>query len=204
MDLRKIGKFISVCRKEKNITQNELAEKLGISDRAISKWENGNCLPDASKMLDLCGILGITVNELLNGERVEMKDYSKKTDELLVELAKQEEKKNKRLLSDMYIMTVSAIIFYVGIVTLASYTLKEGSVFLAIICAATVLTFVVAFYGLKLEAEAGYYECKKCHNRFVPKSYFSVMIAPHFNTTRFLKCPDCGKRTWAKKVMTKK
>lgn len=204
MDLRKIGKFISACRKEKNITQNELAEKLGISDRAISKWENGNCLPDASKMLDLCGIFGITVNELLNGERVEMKDYSKKTDELLVELAKQEEKKNKRLLSDMYVMSFSAIIFYVGIVTLASYTLKEGSVFLAIICAATVLTFVVAFYGLMLEAEAGYYECKKCHNRFVPKNYFSVMIAPHFNTTRFLKCPDCGKRTWAKKVMTKK
>lgn len=203
MDLVKTGKFISSCRKEKNITQSELAEKLGISDRAISKWENGNCLPDAGKMLDLCAILGISVNELLSGEKIEMKDYSKKTEELLVELAKQEEKKNKRLLSDMYVMTGSAILFYVGLVVLASYTLKEGPVLSAIICAATAVTVIVAFYGLKLEVDAGYYECKKCGHRFVPKNYFSVLIAPHFNTTRFLKCPDCGKRSWAKKVMTK-
>ena len=78
MDLIKIGKFIANCRKEKNITQEQLAEKLFITDRAVSKWERGLSLPDADKMLDLCNILDINVNELLNGERIDMKDYEKK------------------------------------------------------------------------------------------------------------------------------
>ena len=99
MDLIKIGKFIANCRKEKNITQEQLAEKLFITDRAVSKWERGLSLPDADKMLDLCNILDINVNELLNGERIDMKDYEKKNEELLVELAKQDELKNKRLIT---------------------------------------------------------------------------------------------------------
>ena len=96
MNLIKIGRFIADCRKSKNLTQEELAEKLYITDRAVSKWERGLSLPDADKMLDLCDILDINVNELLNGEKINMKDYQKKTNELLVELAKQEEKKNKK------------------------------------------------------------------------------------------------------------
>ena len=74
MDLIKIGKFISLKRKEKGITQSELAEKLYISDRAVSKWENGICLPDAGNMPLLCEILGITINDLFSGEEVDMKD----------------------------------------------------------------------------------------------------------------------------------
>ena len=82
MNLIKIGKFIADCRKEKNITQQELADKMYITDRAVSKWERGLSLPDADKMLDLCNILDINVNELLNGEKINMKDYNKKTEEL--------------------------------------------------------------------------------------------------------------------------
>ena len=67
MNLDKIGKFISKCRKDKKLTQEQLSEKLGISDRAVSKWERGLCLTDASIMLPLCEILGINVNELLSG-----------------------------------------------------------------------------------------------------------------------------------------
>ena len=93
MNLIKIGKFIANPRKEKNLTQEELAEKLYITDRAVSKWERGISLPDADKMLDLCNILNINVNELLIGEKINMKDYNDKTDKLLVELAKQEEDK---------------------------------------------------------------------------------------------------------------
>ena len=88
MDLRKIGKFISVCRKEKNITQNELAEKLGISDRAISKWENGNCLPDSSLYEPLCNILEITINELFAGKKIKDEDYKKVADENLMQMLK--------------------------------------------------------------------------------------------------------------------
>ena len=75
MDMEKTGKFISRCRKDAGLTQAVLAEKLGITDRAVSKWETGRSLPDASLMLELCGILGISVNELLTGEKIEMENY---------------------------------------------------------------------------------------------------------------------------------
>ncbi|MDY6356798.1 MAG: helix-turn-helix transcriptional regulator, partial [Catonella sp.] len=68
MDQIKIGKFIAFCRKEQGMTQAVLAEKLGISDRAISKWETGKSMPDSGIMLDLCELLKINVNELLSGE----------------------------------------------------------------------------------------------------------------------------------------
>ena len=201
MDLVKIGKFISTKRKEKNLTQEELAEKLYITDRAVSKWERGLSLPDADKMLDLCNILDINVNELLIGE-ANMKDEKKKTDELLIELAKQEEIKNKKMMMDMWVISITSILFYVGIITLALYTLEEGTVLGIVISASTAFLVVVLFYALKLEVDAGYYECKACHHRHVP-SYAKVLYAPHMSTTRYLKCPKCGKRTWSKKVMTK-
>ena len=203
MDLIKIGKFIADCRKEKGLTQEQLAEKLYITDRAVSKWERGLSLPDADKMLDLCNILDINVNELLNGEKINMKDYDKKTDELLVELAKQEELKNKKLITDMYVLAITAVIFYIGITLLAAYTLGEGTLFGIIVAVSTTFLVIVAFYAFKLEIDAGYYECRKRHHRYVPDSYFKVMISPHLNTTRFLKCPKCGKRSWSKKVMSK-
>ena len=202
MDLIKIGKFIADCRKEKNITQEQLAEKLYITDRAVSKWERGLSLPDADKMIDLCNILDINVNELLSGEKIDMKDDKKKTEELLVELAKQEELKNKKIMTNMWVTGISVLIFYLGILTLACLTLEEGPVLGIIICSSTVLLVLVCFYLLKLEVEAGYYECKDCHHRFVP-SYLAALNAPHMSTTRYLKCPKCGKRTWCKKTMTK-
>ena len=203
MDLIKIGKFISETRKKKNLTQEELAEKLYITDRAVSKWERGLSLPDADKMLELCNILDINVNELLNGEKINMKDYEKKTDELLVELAKQEELKNKKMITDMYVLVITTVVFYIGIIMLASFTLGEGTLFGIIVAVSTIVLVMVAFYALKLEVDAGYYECKKCNHRYVPDSYFKAMIAPHINTTRYLKCPKCGKRSWSKKVMSK-
>lgn len=202
MDLIKIGKFIATCRKEKKITQEKLAEKLYVTDRAVSKWERGLSLPDASKMLDLCNILDINVNELLNGERINMKDYNKKSDELLIEMAKQEEIKNKKLMMDMWVLLITTIILYVGIILLAAYTLEEGLLLETVICVSTVIMVFVAFYGLKLEVDAGYYQCKNCHHKFIPK-YLTALFAPHINTTRYLKCPKCNKRSWSKKVMSK-
>ena len=203
MDLIKIGKFIADCRKAKNITQEQLAEKLYITNRAVSKWERGLSLPDADKMLDLCNILDISVNELLNGEKIKMKDYEKKTNELLVELAKQEELKNKKMITDMYVLAITTVVFYIGITLLAAYTLGEGTLFGIIVTIATIILVIVAFYALKLEIDAGYYECRKCHHKYVPDSYWRVMLSPHINTIRYLKCPKCGKRSWSKKVMSK-
>lgn len=95
MNQEKIGKFIAECRKEKNLTQSQLAEKLNISNRAVSKWETGKSMPDVSIMMELCGILGITVNELLSGERIIMDDYQKTAEQNLVELQKQQEHASK-------------------------------------------------------------------------------------------------------------
>lgn len=95
MNQESIGKFISTCRKDKGLTQMQLAEKLNITNRAVSKWETGKSVPDASIMLDLCETLNISVNELLSGERISMENYQKKADENLVEMTKEKEAANK-------------------------------------------------------------------------------------------------------------
>lgn len=202
MDLIKIGKFIASCRREKKITQEELAEKLYITDRAISKWERGLSLPDADKMLDLCNILGINVNELLNGERIDMKDYPKKTEELLIEMSKQVEMKNKELLFSMWIILIVSVLFYIGIILLAVNTLEEGVLLGTIICVSTIIFLIAGFIALKFEVDAGYFECSKCHHKYTP-TYKQILFAPHIVVFRYFKCPKCGKRSWNRKVMTK-
>lgn len=91
MNQTEIGEFIAKCRKEKKLTQAQLAEKLNITDRAVSKWETGKSMPDSSIMLELCDILGITVNELLSGEKIDMVSYEKKADENLIALKRKDE-----------------------------------------------------------------------------------------------------------------
>lgn len=91
MNQTEIGKFIAKCRKEKKLTQAQLAERLNITDRAVSKWETGKSMPDSSIMLELCETLGITVNELLSGEEIDMENYEKKADENLIALKRNDE-----------------------------------------------------------------------------------------------------------------
>lgn len=96
MDQNKIGAFISQLRKEKNMTQKDLAEKLGVTDRAISKWENGRGMPEVSLMKPLCDVLGITINELLSAERIEQKDYQEKSEFNFLNTIDYTEKKIKK------------------------------------------------------------------------------------------------------------
>lgn len=94
MNQTAIGNFIARCRKKQKLTQAQLAEKLNITDRAVSKWETGKSMPDSSIMLELCAILDITVNELLSGEEIEMEpyeNYEKKAEENLLALKQKEE-----------------------------------------------------------------------------------------------------------------
>lgn len=91
MNQEKIGKFIAECRKEQGITQAQLADRLDITYKAVSKWESGKGLPDALRMIDLCNILKITVNDLLSGEKAEKKNYVNQADDNLVELHKQKQ-----------------------------------------------------------------------------------------------------------------
>ena len=114
MNQIKIGKFIAAKRKEQNLTQEKLAEKLGITDRAVSKWETGKSLPDASIMLELCALLGITVNDLLCGEVVSMENYNEQMEKSLIEMVKQKEQSDKRLLTmEIVIGLISTIFLFV-------------------------------------------------------------------------------------------
>ena len=88
MNQEKIGKFIAECRKEKGLTQVQLAEKLGTTDKSISKWENGVCLPDSSQYESLCNILNITINELFAGKKIKDEDYKNVADENLMQILK--------------------------------------------------------------------------------------------------------------------
>lgn len=113
MEQQMIGKFISSCRKEKGLTQMQLAEKLNITNRAISKWETGKSMPDVSLMLDLCNILGITVNELLSGERIAMENYQKRAEENLMELQAKKEKVQREYNSMLKILIAAFSLLFV-------------------------------------------------------------------------------------------
>ena len=117
MDQEKIGKFIAELRKEKNITQEQLAEKLGVTSKSISRWENGRTMPDYTLLKDLCNDLDININELLSGEKIKENDYVNKSEENLIKLRKQIDKRKKLLTIISYIfMTIIIIVFILNIV----------------------------------------------------------------------------------------
>ena len=202
MDQVKVGKFIAECRKNKNLTQFQLAEKLNITDRAISKWETGKGMPDSSIMLELCNELGISVNELLSGEVIKMENYNEKAEENLLEMAKKEEIQNKKMMMYEWVIGgLSSVTFLVLMFTL--YFAVENIIARVILYILAFLVLIVGIsFALKIETETGYYECKICHNKYIPK-YSQVYFAMHYGTTRYLKCPKCNKRSWNKKVLTK-
>ena len=202
MDQIKIGKFISEKRKEKNMTQSELAEKLNITDRAISKWENGNCMPDVGTIPELCSILSISINDLFSGEVVDMKDNEKRLEENLLEMAKLKEISDKRLLNlEIVIGFISAITLFAFIGIAAFIEMADWLRFL-IIGLGVIIFMIGVCYSLYIEQVAGYYECSSCHHKYVP-TYKNVFLAQHINRTRKMKCPKCGEKTWQKKVLTK-
>lgn len=202
MNQIKIGKFISLKRKEKKLTQNELAEMLGITDRAISKWENGICLPDSGTMPELCKILGITINDLFNGEVTDMKDHEEKLEENLLQILKIKEQKDKELLtSEIFIGVITSVNLLICIF-FASYVNMQSWFKIALIAAGLIQFAIGIGYAIRIEQVAGYYECKNCHHKYVP-TYKSVLFAPHINRTRKMMCPECKKRTWHKKIITK-
>ena len=202
MDQLKIGKFIAECRKQKNLTQMQLAEKLGITDKAISKWERSIAMPDTSIMLELCDILGISVNELLSGEKISMENNNQKSEQLLLDMAKELEKKNKTIWNAMWIIMTVSILGLIGGLAIIAFFMPEGPWMLVAILSLCVVFLIPCFYALKLEVNVGAYKCKNCGYEIVP-TYKQALNAMHRGTTRYLKCPKCKKRTWCKKVIKK-
>ncbi|MBR6645669.1 MAG: helix-turn-helix domain-containing protein [Clostridia bacterium] len=202
MNQFKIGKFIAECRKEKGLTQMQLSEKLGITDKAVSKWERGITMPDTSIMLELCDILGISVNELLNGEKINMENNDQKNKQLLLEMANELEKKNKIIWSAMWTIMIISITCLIAGLLIAAFLIPEGVWQLVAILGLCVVFLIPCFYALKLEVSVGAYKCKNCGYEIVP-TYTQALNAMHRGTTRYLKCPKCGKRTWCKKIIKK-
>ena len=203
MDQVKIGKFIADCRKNAGLTQMQLAEQLGITDRAISKWETGKSLPDSSIMLELCGTLGITVNDLLSGEVVTMDNYNKELENNLLEMVKQKELSDKRLLSVELVIGIAALVILFALIFVAAFVQMESWLRVSLILLGFALFLAGCFYAVRIEQVAGYYACKECGHRYVP-TYKAVNLAPHMGRTRFMRCPECGKKSWQTKTLTKK
>ena len=205
MDLKRIGKFIASCRKKQKLTQEQLAEKLNITYKAVSKWETGKGLPDASIMKDLCNNLKITVNELLSGELINKEDYNKRAEEYMLEIYRQKEEGDRRLLKLEKIVGFLFVTYFIFILLTMNYLVEKNiiseNMFLFIVIISLVYIVVIGSVLLKVEQIAGYYECGKCHNKYIP-TYKSVNLAPHLGRTRYMKCPKCGKKSWNRKVLS--
>ena len=201
MDQIKIGKFIAEERKAKKYTQRELADKLSISDKTISKWERGNGFPEVSLLLPLCNELEITVNELLSGERLQAMDYKKKAEENMVNLVKEaQESKKKIIMSAM----VGVLVIVAAVPLFVVAGMFEMQVWTRVLLMG--IGFVIVVMGISiacvLDREAGAFECPECKERFVPdmKSY---VMGPHTITKRKLTCPKCGCPKYCKHVLTR-
>ena len=202
MDQVKIGRFIAERRKLSNMTQAQLAEKLGVTDRAVSKWETGRAMPDTSIMLDLCHALNISVNDLLLGEVTTVENHNEKNEKLLIELTKAKEDADRRLLAMEIVIGSLSVFILLASCVLAAYLTIDEWIRIVIIAVGFVVALVGFLFAMRLEQVAGYYECGNCGHRYVP-TYKDAMMAMHMGRTRYLKCPECHKRTWNKKVISK-
>ena len=202
MDQVKIGRFIAECRKKNDLTQMQLAEKLNITDRAISKWENGKAMPDSSIMLALCKELKISVNDLLSGEVVTMDNYNKEMEKNLLDMARQKEESDKKLLFAEIFIGVITVAIMLALAAVASLVEMEDYLRILLIVVGLVPVLVACPFMLKIEQIAGYYQCAKCGHKYVP-TYKAVNLAPHMGRTRHMRCPKCNEKSWQKKVISK-
>ena len=201
MDLKKIGKFIAENRKKAGFSQESLAEELDISNRSISKWERGICLPETTKMPELCKLFGITINDLFSGEVVDMKNSNKKLEENLLALAKEKEQKDKQLLALEWILGGIGLVTFFSMILIAIPIAETNFALAATMYIVGFAVFAVAmFFSLKIEQIAGYYQCAECKHKHVP-TFTAVFLAMHMGRTRHLRCPKCGKKSWHKKVL---
>lgn len=201
MDLKKIGKFIAENRKKVGLSQESLAEKLDVSNRSVSKWERGICLPETAKMPELCRLFDITINDLFSGEIVDMKNNDKKLNENLLALAKEKEQKDKQLLTLEWVLGFLGLAAFLAMVFMC-IPIADSNTPLAVtmFIVGFIIFMIAAFFALKIEQIAGYYQCAKCGHKHVP-TFGAVFVAMHFGRTRHLRCPKCGKKSWQKKVL---
>ena len=175
---------------------------MNVTDRAISKWETGKAMPDSGIMPKLCNILGINVNELLCGEKIDIEQKEEQLNELIFQMATNEERYHKRLLYAAGIIVVTSLVALICLITLISLLIPECGFQDFMIMMSVILFIIPCIIALKYKVETGYYECKNCQHMFVP-NYKEIILLMQTPTRRLLKCTKCGKWTWCKKLTKK-
>ncbi len=193
MDTIKIGQFIKSLRKENSVTQREVAERLNVSEKTISKWETGNGMPEVSIMLPLCKLFGISINELLSGERLDEKQYVEKAEENMAMLVDRTTPRKKIVIST--ISCILVILSSLALILISALFITQ--IWLKFVVIGIALTVVIAdiVVILLVAVSTEIYECEKCGKKFVP-TLTAYILAPHTLKRRYLKCPHCGKKSW--------
>lgn len=201
MDMQKVGTFLAELRKERNLTQDELGEQIGVTNKTVSRWENGNYLPPAEMLQILSELYGVSINELLAGGRLDEKHYKERAEEYIVtDLMKKRNEAIKRLTVSCII---AAITILAGLSIVLLSALLSAPVWLKIGCIVFSLIIIILGIGVccVLTVDAGVYECPACGEKFVP-SMKDFIGGAHMLTRRKLKCPKCGKKNFCKKRLS--
>ena len=194
MDQNKTGAFIKELRRERGWTQGTFAEKLDVSEKTVSKWETGRGLPDVSLMLPVCGLLGITVNELLAGERLPTgEQYRERAEERLLLTCDRTRPETKVIICNAACW-VSVVVWLALILLAAFCDLPVWARVVIIVCVFLGFAAVIAPI-LLVAVNIEVFTCPKCGKRFVP-TLRAYILGPHTLRKRRLKCPHCGQKSW--------
>lgn len=201
MDIQKIGMFLAELRKERELTQDELGEKIGVTNKTVSRWENGNYLPPVEILQILSNFYDVSINELLSGERLNGENYKENAEEfIVVDLMKTRREAKVHLIISCIVATIAIL---AGTMLIMLGALLDMPVWLRIIC--IVISLIIILIGIGvccvLTIDAGVYKCPICGNKFVP-SMKDFIFGVHTFTKRKLKCPKCGKKSFCSKKLS--
>ena len=168
MDMQKVGTFLAELRKERNLTQDELGEQIGVTNKTVSRWENGNYLPPVEMLQILSKLFDVSINELLSGVRLDEKHYKENAEEYIVTDLMKKRNEAKERLTVSCIVALITILAGLSIILLSA--LLSAPIWLKIIC--IVFSFIIIILGVGvccvLTVDAGVYECPVCGEKFVP------------------------------------
>lgn len=201
MDIQKIGIFLAELRKEKALTQDELGEKIGVTNKTVSRWENGNYLPPVEILQILSNFYDVSINELLSGERLSNENYKENAEEfIVVDLMKTRREAKVHLIISCIVATIAIL---AGTMIILLGALLDMPVWLRIICIVFSFMIILPAIGVScvLTIDAGVYKCPICGNKFVP-SIKDFIFGVHTFTKRKLKCPKCGKKSFCSKKLS--
>ena len=199
MDCKKIGAFLARERKAARLTQAEAAKKLFVSEKTISKWENGRGLPDTAVLVNLCSLYDFSLNELLSGERLEGENYRKRAERNMEELLSQR-RSNRRKIALSVAVCGAAFSVLLVCVALSAFLSLDPRLKIALL----VYGFAMAVLGVGVAAfadiNAGSFVCRRCGKKFAPSAK-EYVFSIHTLTARKLRCPFCGAKDWCKKSL---